>query len=67
LVVQADATQMMVVVEPLVLLAGASVDVGGRPTTVGGGADANIDAAGLWGEKDTPPGISKDSYQMGLP
>jgi hypothetical protein len=46
LVVQADATQMMVVVEPLVLLAGASVDVGGRPTTIGSGADANIDAAG---------------------
>jgi hypothetical protein len=49
-VVQVDATQAVVEVEPLVLSAGADDEVGERPTIA-----ADADTTDRWGEEDGTP------------
>jgi hypothetical protein len=70
-VVQAGTTQVMVVVEPSVLLTGAGADVGGKPTTAEldgeSSVDADVDEAGWWGGKDAPPSTLVEHYRMGMP
>jgi hypothetical protein len=50
------------VVEPSVLLAGADVDVGGKPT-----AASDADVSGWCGREHTPSGTLEEHYRMGLP
>jgi hypothetical protein len=54
----------VVVVEPLVLPAGADVNVGGKPNAAAN-AGADVDEAGTWGEDDTPFGTLEEHYRMG--
>jgi hypothetical protein len=58
-----SATQTVVVVEPLVLPAGADAKVGGKPTAA---ADVDVDEGGWWDEEHTPFGILGEHYRTGL-
>jgi hypothetical protein len=68
-VAQASASHAVVVVEPLVLPAGADAEVGGKPTDVvdAGVDDAAAGEAGRWGVGDTPSDTLEEYYRMELP
>jgi hypothetical protein len=57
---------VVVEVEPWVLPAGASAEVGSKPTVV---ADASADAGevGRWGHGDTPSDTFGEYYQTEMP
>jgi hypothetical protein len=63
-VAQAGASHAVVVVEPLVLPAGADAEVGGKPTDVD---DAAAGEAGRWGVGDTLSDTLEEYYRMELP
>jgi hypothetical protein len=64
---------VVVVVEPLMLSAGAGADVAGKPTAAAVGMDGEspssvdvvVGTVGCWGEKDTPPSTLGSITQWG--
>jgi hypothetical protein len=67
-VVQEGAALVVVEVEPLMLPAGAGVEVGGEPTAVADtGADAAAGEVGKWGHDGTPSDTLEGHYRTEWP